>query len=152
MSSTEKILMKKAIEDLLGKGAISVCDHKSSQFISKIFLVPKPDGSKRFILNLKKLNKFIYSKHFKLEDFRTAVKLSKNSFLGIIDLKDAYFLVPIHFSHRKYLRFLFNGKLYEFNCLPFRLSTAPYVFIKLMKPVMSYLRKKGFSSVVYLAR
>lgn len=151
MTLSEKIFMQRAIENLLLKGVINECDHKRSQFISKIFLVPKPEGSRRFILNLKQLNKFVDIKHFKLEDFRTAIKLiSRDCYLGSIDLKDAYFLVPVHVSHKKFLRFIFDEKLYEFNCLPFGLATAPYVFTKLMKPVMFHLRKNGLTSVVYL--
>ena len=86
-----------------------------------------------------------------MEDYRTASKLiTKNCYMASIDLKDAYFLVPVHKSHRKYLRFKYNNILYEFNCLPFGLCTAPYVFTKLLKPVMEYLRTHGMISVVYI--
>lgn len=86
-----------------------------------------------------------------MEDYRTASKLiTNNCYMGSIDLKDAYFLVPIHESQRKYLRFDFNDHLYEFNCLPFGLCTAPYVFTKVLKPVMKYLRSRGIVSVQYL--
>ena len=67
-----------------------------------------------------------------------------------IDLKDAYFLIPIHNTHKKYLRFQYNSVLYEFNCLPFGLCTAPFVFTKLLKPVMEYLRMHNMLSVIYL--
>ena len=70
--------------------------------------------------------------------------------MSSLDLQDAYYLVSIHESSRKFLRFLFEDQLYEFTCLPFGLSTAPYVFTKLTKPVAAYLRKLGFQSVVYL--
>ena len=64
--------------------------------------MPKPDGSKRFILNLKCLNQYIKSSHFKIEDMRVALKLIyKNYFLCILDLKDAYFLVKIGPGSRK---------------------------------------------------
>lgn len=70
--------------------------------------------------------------------------------MATIDLKDAYFLVPIDKESRKYLRFIFNNELYEFKCLPFGLSTAPFVFTKIMKPVVGYLRSKGLLSNIYL--
>ena len=35
-----------------------------------------------------------------------------------IDLQDAYFHVPIHLSSRKYLRFAFENKVYQFRVLP----------------------------------
>ncbi|XP_063986037.1 uncharacterized protein LOC135167121 [Diachasmimorpha longicaudata] len=70
--------------------------------------------------------------------------------LKIVKWLDAYYLVPINVQFRKYLRFYFDGNLYEFNCLPFGLNTAPYLFTKIMKPVVGYLRNLGFLSVVYL--
>ncbi|CAD6227319.1 GSCOCG00011975001-RA-CDS, partial [Cotesia congregata] len=71
-------------------------------------------------------------------------------FMGSVDIKDAYFAIPIHKSNRKYLRFRFQAQLYEFTCLPFGFCESPYVFTKLMKPVMTYLRSMGFLSVIYL--
>ncbi|XP_072757731.1 uncharacterized protein [Anoplolepis gracilipes] len=59
-------------------------------------------------------------------------------------------MIPIDEEFRKYLRFSFDNSLYEFNCLPFGLNTAPYVFTKIMKPVISYLRNLGFLLVIYL--
>lgn len=125
---------------LLGIGAIELCTPITGQFVSGYFLLPKPDGSSRFILNLKKLNQFIQTDHFKQEDLRSACKLLDNDmYMGTIDLKDAYFLVPVDQTSRKYLRFSFENKLYEFTCLPFGLSTSPFIFTKLMKPVVNYL-------------
>ena len=42
------------------------------------------------------------------------------------------------------------GKIHEFTCLPFGLNVAPYLFMKIMKPVITFLRKRGFFSVIYL--
>lgn len=67
-----------------------------------------------------------------------------------IDLKDAYYVIPIKKSHRKFLRFSFRGKLWEFCCLPFGLNIAPYIFTKIMRSVIALLRASGFISVVYL--
>lgn len=114
-------------------------------------MIDKPDGSKRFVLNLKNLNKFILTEHFKLEDVKVACKLVFQGFyMAHLDLKDAYFLIPVHEESRKYLRFYFQNELYEFLVIPFGLCTAPFIFTKLLKPVANYLRNQGFSSVVYL--
>lgn len=139
------------INDLLNIGAISQCEPCADQFLSGFFLIPKPNGKNRFILNLKKLNKFITTEHFKLEDIRTAIKLvSEDCYMSTMDLKDAYFLIPIHESSKKYLRFQFQNKIYQFNVLPFGLSTAPFVFTKVMKPVIKLLRSCGYLSTIFL--
>lgn len=100
---------------------------------------------------MKSHNNFIENRHFKLDDLRTAIKLlDKDSFMINIDLKDAYFSIPIHADHKKYLRFHFNDQLYQFNFLPFGLCTAPYVFTKIMRPVTAFLRRQGHVLVNYL--
>lgn len=133
------------------KDVIQKSRFSRGQFISNYFLVPKPDGSKRFILNLKPLNKWISNPHFKMEDIRTATKLlGPDIYMCHIDLKDAYFLLNVRKSSRKYLRFIFQEELYQFKCLPFGLCTSPYVFTKIMKPVIQYLRNTGLLSTIYL--
>jgi len=143
--------MDTIVEGLVNTKAVSLCEHSKGEFISPVFLVPKSDGSRRFILNLKQLNECIINSHFKMEDLRTARKLiSRNASMATVDLKDAYFHVPIHDESKKLLRFLWNDQLYEFNCLPFGLCTAPRIFTKILKPVFNRLRSLGYVSVVYL--
>lgn len=85
-SQSEFKAYKNCLDDLLSNGAISLCQPCEGQFISSIFLIPKPNGQSRFILNLKQLNKHIKTQHFKLEDLRTALKLvSKNCYMSTID-------------------------------------------------------------------
>ena len=67
-----------------------------------------------------------------------------------IDLQDAYFHVPIHPSSRKYLRFAFENKIYQFWVLPFGLNTAPQIFTHLGHMVTGYLHRLGISVVPYL--
>lgn len=155
-SDTEKHDMILAIQKLIELGAVVPCEPCEGQYLSKFFLAPKPDGSKRFILNLKLLNKFIPQLHFKMEDYRTAAKLiAKGNYMASIDLKEAYLLLPVNENDRKYLRFQFEDldsriTTYEFTSMPYGLSVAPRTFTKIMKEVMTYLRSRGFTSVIYL--
>lgn len=141
----------KAIETLVEKGVIRPCQAHPDQFLSPYFLTPKPDGTDRFILNLQKLNKFLVKEHFKLEDFRSVMQLVfPGHFMATIDLQDAFHLIPIAPEHRIFLRFYFDGVIYEFEALPFGLSQCPLVFTKVMKPVVRHLRSMDLTSVVYL--
>lgn len=47
-----------------------------------------------------------------------------------IDLKDAYFHASILPQHRKFLRFSFGGKEYQYWVLPFGLALSPRTFTK----------------------
>lgn len=151
LSEVERKLCAIEINRLLAKGAIQQAVFTTDQYLSSYFLIDKSSGKKRFILNLKSLNKFVFAPHFKMEDLKTAIRLiSPNCFMATIDLEDSYLLVPVNASHRKYLRFSFQGKIFEFCALPFGLSSAPYIFTKLLKPLAATLREKGFLSIIYL--
>ena len=69
--------------------------------------------------------------------------------MGSVDLKDAYYSVPVHPSE-KYLRFVFGILLYQYICLPNGLASAFCVFTKLLKQIFSYLSAKGYISLYYL--
>lgn len=97
------------------------------------------------------LNKLIKNDHYKMEDRKTVtLLLEKNDFLASLDLRDAFFLIPVDVESRKYLRFSFKNTLYQFCCLLFGLNVSPYVFTKILKPVAENLRSKQFRSVFYL--
>jgi len=80
-----------------------------------------------------------------------AVKMMKpGCFMASIDLKDAYYTVPIFHAHQKYLKFIFNGTLYQYTCMANGLSYAPRVFTKLLKPVYATLHNLGYLSLGYI--
>jgi hypothetical protein len=92
------------IAQMLEKQAISQVDAHSERqgFLSSIFLVPKKDGGHRPIINLKKLNEFIPHTHFKMEGIHMLKDLLRQGdFMAKIDVKDAYFAVPINEKDRK---------------------------------------------------
>ena len=70
--------------------------------------------------------------------------------MAFIDLKDAHYTVPVHPSHQKYLKFIFNGTRYQYTCLPNELSSAPRIFTKLMKPVYALLHSQGYLNLGYI--
>ena len=133
------------------KGAIRRAQPTAGQFVSCIFAVPKKDGSQRPVVNLKQLNQFVVKQHFKMEGIQLVRDLlRKGDYMVSIDLKDAYLSVPILEEHRKYLRFQWRSQLFEFQVLPFGLSSAPRTFTKLLRPVMAALRQKGLRSVIFI--
>ena len=76
--------------------------------------------------------------------------LRPRDFLCKIDLKDAYFCIPIHPSHRKYLSFRWEGEILQYRSLPFGLAAGPRLFTKMLKPVVAILRRTGVRLVIYL--
>lgn len=52
--------------------------------------------------------------------------------MASIDLENAYYCVPIAEEHRKYLRFVWEGKTYQYTCFPNALAFCPRKFSKLI--------------------
>jgi hypothetical protein len=80
--------------------------------------------------------------------------IRREDFLVKIDLKDAYVTIPIHEEDNKCFRICFflgwGGVLYQFPSLVFGLSSAPWLFTKILKPVVTLLRKLGICLIIYL--
>ena len=106
LSLEEIAAVDNEIPKLLEKKVIEPSDHEYGEYISNVFTRPKKDGGLRMILDLSKLNEHIEYHHFKMDTFNAALSLiSKNCYMASIDLKDAYYTVPIAEEHRKYLKF-----------------------------------------------
>ena len=150
-SQEEQFLILAEINKLLKLGVVEAAAHSNDEVVSPIFLTPKKDGSKRMILNLKELNRYMDYKHFKMENIHKVKEiLYQNYFMASVDLEKAYYSVPIHPDHRRYLRFEFMGQLYQYCVLPNGISTAPYLFTKVLRVIFSALRQQGNSSIVYI--
>ena len=56
--------------------------------------------------------------------------LKKGEYMCKLDLKDACFSVPLNSASRKFIRFLWSGKLYKFLCLCFGTRPSTKNFYK----------------------
>ena len=70
-------------------------------------------------------------------------------YMASIDLKDVFYLVPVHKDHQAYLTF-FEEEYLKFVCMPNGYGPAMQIFTKISKIPFSILREKGFLSVVYV--
>ena len=119
------------IKKLMAKGVISISPIEPGDYFSNLFTTPKKDGTFRTILNLKQLNLECETYHFKMESLKQAIHMVKPySYLASIDIKDAFYSVPVHDSHKKYLKFMWVGIPYKFNVMPNGYLDAMRVFTK----------------------
>ena len=139
------------IQKYLEKHIIEPAISEEGQYISNIFGEDKPDGGVRIILDLSDLNEYVVDRHFKMENIEVIKTLiDQNCFMASLDWKDAYYSVKIHPAHRKFLRFYWKGKLYQFTCLPNGLKSAPRIFTKITRVLMAYARKQGLNVSLYI--
>ena len=142
MNQEERLQIKSEIKEILRKGAIQHVKSEPGEFLSNLFFVNKKDAGYRPVKNLKFLNVFTPYQDFKMEGmYLIKGLLQEHNFLIKIDLKDAYFGIPLDKSSRKYIRFQWEGNLYEFLCLCFGLGPAPLIFTKLLKIPIALLRR-----------
>eukprot|EP00731_Ephydatia_muelleri_P008531 Em0004g869a len=118
---------------------------------SPLSVVENSSGKKRLVVNLRHVNQFLCKRRFKYEDLRIAMMLfSPGELMFNFDLKSRYHHVEIAGHHRKYLGFEWDQHFYVFAVLPFGLASAPYLFTKLLRPLVRLWRSKGLKAVMYL--
>uniref|UniRef100_A0A7M5V2U2 Reverse transcriptase domain-containing protein n=1 Tax=Clytia hemisphaerica TaxID=252671 RepID=A0A7M5V2U2_9CNID len=151
VSQDMRELIQEEVKSMLLKGAIVTVTPSPEQFVSPLFLVPKKDQGQRPVINLKNLNKFIPYEHFKMEGlFLVKEILKQGDWMLKIDLKDAYFAIPLDQHSQRFVRFEWDKTLYQFQCLCFGLSPAPRVFSKILKVPISLLRRLGIRLIIFL--
>lgn len=150
-SDKSRGLISGEVENLWKKGVMEPVSECEGQYISNVFIRPKPNGKCRVIIDLSDLKMDFEYKHSKMENLQTAIDLcTPGCFMGSLDLSDAYYSVPIHDDDRKFLRFRWGRSLFQYTCLPNGLAQAPRKFTKLLKPVFASLQLKGHSCFGYI--
>ena len=143
--------LRQEIEGMLIKGALEIARDSGPGFCSRLFLVEKASGGWRPVIELSHLNEFIQLTRFKMEIVASVLlSVREGDILASLDLKDAYFQIPIHPSSRKLLRFTSEGTVYQFRALCFGLSTAPQVFTRVFAAVSAWAHSHGIRLLRYL--
>ena len=120
-------------------------------FLSRLFTVKKKNGKKRPVLDLSVLNTYIVTPSFRMETLDKVLRLiSQVMWATSLDITDAYLSIPIDRSFQKFFCFLLDGVVYMFLRLPFGLTTAPWAFSRVMRPIKICLRLRGVQVTSFL--
>ena len=148
-SSYEKEIIDSEINKFLKRKVILPTNINEGDFVSSIFTRTKKDGSHRMILNLKKLNKFVDSPHFKMESIRSVISMvHKGVWMASVDLKDAFLLCQLMYMTKSTLNLFGIGLMHLQPCLMATLMICVYS-LKFLKPTFAVLRQSGHLSCVY---
>ena len=143
LSGEERLTVGEEIDKLLIKGVIERTCPTPGQVVSNVFLRPKPNGQHRLILDLMDLYKY---EHFKI----SFDMMRKDCWMALVDLKDAYYSVPVAQEERKFLRFLWEGQMFQFVALPNGLASVSRIFTKILTPLDAKLRESGLECCPYI--
>ena len=146
-SRPQKNILSKFIAQLLFKDVICRAK-KSNSFCSMPFLIPKRDNRKlRFIVDYGHLrvNKLYKAPKFSLRPIlasRPAVMTLKIAkFFAKVDLREAFFSVPIPEVLSEVSTFKFEGQFYRFKRLPMGLFLSPYILQSILRTVLRGIPK-----------
>jgi DNA N-6-adenine-methyltransferase (Dam)/Reverse transcriptase (RNA-dependent DNA polymerase) len=111
------------------------------EHVSGAFLVPKGADNWRLVVNEKHVNLACIPRKCRYESLKMLQRLDLSGVFAIkVDLKDAYYQVPVHESDRKYFAFEFAGHYYHLNCLTFGWLNSPWYFTKVARVLVQYVR------------
>ena len=148
----EKFLaLQEEVSQLIKKEAIEEVKDNSPGFYNRLFLVMKASGKWRPVLDVSRLNDYVVKTKFSMETTQSVLdSIQQGDWMVSMDMQDAYFHIPIHPSSRKFLRFTFNQRTYQFRALCFGLTTAPQVFTRVLAPLAKIVHLAGYQILLYL--
>ena len=148
LPSDQQTILDTELQAFLDNNVIEPADINTPGYYSPVFLREKPrhnpsDPIKyRVIIDLSKLNLFVSKVHFKMESTNTIrATLQTGDFFFTIDLTMAYNTIPMASKSKKYLKFWWNGRAFQFRSLCFGLSSAPWIFTLVMSEMAKYLHR-----------
>ena len=144
-----KLILDEEVAAMLEKGAIHEVVSCKDEVVSAFFARPKKTPGKwRPICSLLHTNRFIRKISFRMTTTKMLKSwIMKDHFFVSIYLQDAYFSIPLAENVRRFCRFTWRGKLYEYLCMMFGIGPSARVFTKLLKVVLAFLRR-SFSTKI----
>lgn len=138
------------MKELVRRGAFIVSTQPA--LVSPVFCVPKKDGTKRLIHDLRQVNRHIAPPKFTLKGVKQAGEVVRQSrYLVALDLCKGYQQVAMAPEARRYLGAQFGGKTVVSTVLPFGLSISPYVFTRITEWLGRTIRRRfGLNVAVYI--
>ena len=132
--------MKQEMKGLIDSGAFS---YQKTKFVSPTFIIPKKDGGKRMIHDLRGINSALKPPKFTLQGARDAASVVLDSnWLLALDLKHGYQQVAMDLKARHYLGAVFGTRTVVSNVLPFGLNISPYIFTRITSWLAREIRKR----------
>lgn len=140
VSSSERKVIEEQVNDMLARNVIRP---STSPWSSPVVLVKKRDGSVRFCVDYRALNKITRKDVYPMPRIDDALDtLQGAEYFSSLDLRSGYWQIPMHESDKEKTAFATPDGLFEFNVMPFGLCNAPATFERMIDTVLRGLKWK----------
>ena len=143
LNPTMEADLQKQLEDWLSQGVIEGSD---SPWSSPLVPVKKKDGTIRWAVDFRRLNRCLEQDSFPLP--RIAQLLERaggHKVYSTLDAVQAYFHVSVNHKSRKLTAFATPNGLYQFKRMPFGISTAPAIYSRFIAAALNKLGTRGIN-------
>ena len=144
-----------AISELLKSNRIWKTQREHLIVISPLSVSVQQNSKKRLILDIRYVNQHISERKVKFDDWQAAINyFGCGTYFTKFDLTSGYHHINITFEQQPYLGFSWTCSTretgyYTLTVLPFGLSSAPYIFTKLLRPIIRHWRRQGISATIF---
>lgn len=123
------------LDELLSQ---DVVEPSNSPWASRVLPIKKKDGRYRWVVDLRGVNKLTKSDAYPLPRVNTILdQLRDARYISSIDLKSAYFQVPLEESSKEKTAFIIPGRgLFQFKRMPQGLKTSAATWQRLIERVL----------------
>ena len=156
-SLKNKDFVEESNSELVKCGSIIEAE-KPPEVINPVTVSINSSGEKRVILDLRYVNSHVYKDKIKFEDWKCFEHYleGKKDYLFKFDLKNGYHHIDIFEAHQKFLGFswVFKGniKFFVFTVLLFGLTSAPFIFTKVVRPLVKYWRLNSVKIIFWMTK
>ncbi|UYV70237.1 hypothetical protein LAZ67_7002256 [Cordylochernes scorpioides] len=138
VSPSERKVIQEEVDRMMEMGVVQPSE---SPWASPVVLVRKKDGSVRFCVDYRGLNKMTKKDVYPLPRVDDALDCLKGANIySTIDLKAGYWQIGIDEADREKTAFITPDGLFEFKVMPFGLCNAPATFERMMDNLLKGLR------------
>lgn len=133
-------ILREMIDELLEQDVI---EPSVSSYASPAFLVPKPNGKSRLVLDYRKLNSQIDIDSVPLPDLHSAFDwFGRAKYFSVFDLNQAYHQIPLKKESRHITSFCVPWNLYQFKRVPMGLAVGAQTLTRLLDSMFHDIKFK----------
>ena len=138
VSPAERRIIREEVEKMLRDDIIQPSE---SPWSSPVVLVKKKDGTWRFCVDYRRLNRITKKDVYPLPRIDNTLDCLKGAtYFSTMDMQTGYWQIEVDEADREKTAFITPDGLYEFKVMPFGLCNAPATFERMMDNLLRHLK------------